>query len=53
MTDEEFLRYLKRKVGLCYDCKHAEFLGDGGVYCRVKKLMYYTRIKKCRFYEKS
>jgi len=53
MTDEEFLRYLKRKVGLCYDCRHVEFLGDGGVYCQKKRLMIYSKVKKCQYYEKE
>jgi len=53
MSKEEFLRYLKRKFGLCFDCKNAVFLGDGGLYCRKRKLMFYTKIRKCRYYEKE
>ncbi|HDN18195.1 MAG TPA: hypothetical protein ENF41_03950 [Candidatus Bathyarchaeota archaeon] len=52
--DLAFQRFLKKKLGLCYNCKHAIFLGDGwGVWCRAKKRMYYTKIKKCQYYEKD
>jgi len=52
--DLAFQRFLKRKLGLCYSCKHAIFLGDGwGVWCRARKRMYYARVKKCQYYEKE
>jgi len=53
MEELEFRMFLKRRLGLCYDCKHTVFLGDGGIRCRKKRRVYYTGVKKCRYYERG